>query len=86
MFGVSEGTACEIFTTWVNMLHAVLRKMFHLPPKHKVKECIAPCYREWKNLVVVLDCTEIFIESPSKLQANKEVFQITSSMIQQNFW
>lgn len=74
MFGVSEGTISEIFTTWVNMLYHVLKRLFHLPPKHKVMEKSAPCYGAWKNLVIVIDCTEIFIESPSNLQANKEVY------------
>ena len=48
----------------------------HLSPctKINIKGRAAPCYSLWPDLVIVIDCTEIFIECPGKLQANKEVF------------
>ena len=56
------------------MLYVVLKRLFHLPRKHMNNRNKAPCYEKWKNLVIILDCTEVFMETPSNLLACKQAF------------
>ena len=72
MLGVSHGTVrCSSHgsTHWL-----MFSGDFHLLPQHIVKHNLAPCYKDWPSIVILMDCTEVFIKAPSDLQTNKEVF------------
>lgn len=72
-FGISPGTYSSIFTAWVTLLAQELEHICKMPP---TTECdhidSAKCFSEFKNLRIVVDCTELFSETPSSLGAHKQ--------------
>lgn len=71
-FGISESSVCKIFTSWINLLFFHLKDLCEMPESEidgKAKQFSKlPC------LEVIIDCTEIFTQKPSCLQANKEIY------------
>jgi hypothetical protein len=74
LFKISDTLISQIFTTYVNILTVELKYLFQMPQLEPDESEILPCYREYPSLQVVLDCTELWIEQASNLQARKELY------------
>ena len=68
-FRVSESTVSHIFRAWVKFMRAELEPICILwPSKEQIKHFMTPLLKEfYPELVSIIDCTEIFMESPSGL-------------------
>ena len=68
-FGVHETHISRIIVTWIKILHTVLSKINIWMPRSKVRkhlpECFKPLYRDVR---IVIDCTEIRSERPSDFE------------------
>lgn len=74
MFGVSESTLSRIFCTWINFLDKELSALTRLPTLREVQQHIPPSFHNFSNTRIVLDCTEVRIQKPSKLKAQRQTF------------
>jgi hypothetical protein len=70
-FHISEGTVSSVFTTWIKVLSSILEPLVKMPSPECIHANLPVCFRKYKNLRGILDCTEVFIETPRdlKLQA-----------------
>ncbi|CAN7948575.1 unnamed protein product [Ixodes pacificus] len=62
LFRVSEATVHRYFYGTLPTLAAVLKSAVYWPTKGEVKENIPHCFRDYCEVRVVLDCTEVEIE------------------------
>ncbi|WAR29879.1 THA11-like protein [Mya arenaria] len=72
-FGMSTARCSVIFTAWVTLLSQELEKNMQ---DATTTECDnmynAKCFNEFKNLRVIVDCTELYSETPSSVGAHKQ--------------
>ena len=71
-FGIAESTVSRIFTTWINIMFIELKGLYEMPgseSSEKTKQ-----FSQFPTLRVILDCTELYTEQPSSLQAKKAVY------------
>ena len=71
-FGLSVSSVSKICTAWINLMYFELKKMCQMPDWDQT--VTAKKFSQFPHLRIVLDCTEVFGEKPSSLQANKEVY------------
>ena len=66
-FGVSITSVSNTFTTWIKVLANQLRCMVYNPPIDVVKKILPKKFRKpgYSKVRHVIDCMEIFIETPS---------------------
>nr|XP_018908814.1 PREDICTED: uncharacterized protein LOC109038252 [Bemisia tabaci] len=73
-FNVGQSTVSNIVITWIHVFYEVLCEDFmrDIPSMEKIKKCMPSCFRDFPNCRIILDCTEVFIDTPKKLsQQNK---------------
>lgn len=71
-FGISESGISKIFTSWSNLLYFYLKDFCEMPEGESDGK--ARQFSNFPYLKVIIDCTEIFTQKPSCLQANKEIY------------
>ena len=71
-FGIFVSSVSKICTAWINLMYFELKKLCQMPDWDQT--VTAKQFSQFPHLRIVLDCTEIFCEKPSSLQANKEVY------------
>ena len=67
-FGIGTTTVSNVFTTWIKILSKELGFLVYNPSKDVVKIQTLPAKFKkpgYSNVRHILDCTEIFIETPS---------------------
>ncbi|XP_061173256.1 uncharacterized protein LOC133182425 [Saccostrea echinata] len=69
-FGVSSTHVSSVFTTWIKLLSSVLGTLVFNPPREVVISNLPPSFQNntYRNVRHIIDCTEIFIETPNNLQ------------------
>lgn len=71
--GVAPSTFSSIFTAWVTLLALELEKICKLPPTTETdQEESASCFDEFPNVRIIIDCTELFAETPSSIGVHKQ--------------
>ena len=67
-FGVSESTVSRICTSWIKLLRLELEPLITWPDKEQILEHMPAAFKtKYSDVVVIIDCTEIKMESPSAL-------------------
>ena len=65
-FGTHETNVSKIFITWVKMLHMILHSIDIWMPRSKIRKHMPACFKPlYKDVRVIVDCTEIRSERPS---------------------
>ena len=66
-FGVSTALVSNVFTTWIKALASELSCLVYNPSIDVVKKTLPKKFRKpgYSNVRHIIDCTEIFIETPS---------------------
>jgi hypothetical protein len=72
-FGISESVFSVIFNTWVILLAQQLELLCQMPSSQKTSEYQAACFDNFSNVRIVLDCTEVFSQTPGALETHKQV-------------
>jgi hypothetical protein len=73
-FNISVASASSIFTTWINLLYVELKELCCLPNIETMLTNKAPAFNEFRDVHMVMDCTELFTEKPSNLKERKHTF------------
>ncbi|XP_052232175.1 uncharacterized protein LOC127845328 [Dreissena polymorpha] len=72
-FGVATSTFSSIFTALVTLLSQELELICKMPDTTELyNNEQASCFEEFPNVRVIIDCTELFAETPSALSAHKQ--------------
>ena len=85
-FGIGTTTVSNVFTTWIKILSKELGFLVYNPSKDVVKIQTLPAKFKkpgYSNVRHILDCTEIFIETPSNptVQQSKQLLGQTINII-----
>ena len=73
LFGISESTYSSIFNTWVIVIAFELEKICCMPSAEITSNNIAPCFDRFPSTRIVLDCTELFSQTPATLTNHKQL-------------
>ena len=73
LFGISESTYSVIFNTWVIVLANELELICCMPSTDITLETKAHCFDRFPMTRIVLDCTELFAQTPSTLDSHKQL-------------
>ena len=74
-FNVSASQVSRIWVTWLDFLYRRLRSMPIWPSQSYVRETSPPSFKEsYPNTRVIIDCTELFIETPSQPRSQSAIF------------
>ncbi|XP_046622788.1 uncharacterized protein LOC124306294 [Neodiprion virginianus] len=68
MFNCYTAKHCQrIFDEMISLLSQCLKFAIGWPTKEEISRNLPKCFEDFENVRVVLDCTEIFIQHPTKL-------------------
>ena len=74
-FGVAESTVSKIIHKWLNILYISLKFLIRWPTREEVRATLPECFRsKFCKAVVIIDCTEIFIERATNLLARSQTW------------
>ena len=81
MFGMSETSISDIFTTWVRMLSIKFKSMESaiFVSAAAQQENAPDCYKPFPNLRCVIDSTDIKIQKPDNMEQQKNTFSTYKS-------
>ena len=67
-FQVSAGLVSQIFATWIRLVAKELKWLIMWPSKVDIRRSLPESFKKWFPKVrTIIDCTEVFIETPSSL-------------------
>lgn len=72
-FKISSGRISRIFKAWIQLMCQCLQTIVFLPQLKEMK-VIPKCFEKFRDTRIVLDCTEIFVQTPSSLQTQSQTF------------
>ena len=72
--GIADSTMSNIFQTWTALLANTLELLCSRPSTEKILSSKAPCFDDFNNVAIIIDCTELFSETPSSLSAHKQLY------------
>lgn len=72
--GISEAHFSKIFSTWVRFLRLELSELMRFPSLQEVQQNLPPQFAKYPNTRVIIDCTEIHVEKPSSLKAQRQTW------------
>ena len=74
-FNVSIATVSRIIITWTNFLYCTLGQLPIWPSKAQIKKTMPTSFKEcYGSVRVVIDCTEIKVQTPSSLVLHSEFY------------
>ena len=74
-FQISAGKVSQIFITWIKLMSKELAVLIIWPSSFQIKATLPLCFKKlFPNTRVVIDCTEVFMETPSSLARNSSMF------------
>ena len=70
-FGVSKATVSRIILKWFTQMDTRLQDLIIWPDRESLRKTMPMCFQEsfGKNVAIIIDCFEIFLDRPSNLQA-----------------
>ena len=72
-FGLSPSRFSSISTAWITLLSTELEKICKMPPTTEIQDSEkAECFDEFSNVRIIIDCTELFAETPSSIGVHKQ--------------
>ena len=67
-FKISSSLASCIFTTWIKLMSKELKWLIDWPDRHMIRRNLPSMFQKYyPKCCVIIDCSEIFIETPSSL-------------------
>lgn len=73
-FGVTMSYFSKTFSKWILFLQKALRQMTRFPSFREVQRNMPKHFREFPDTRIVIDGTEIRIQTPSSMHAQKQTF------------
>lgn len=78
-FDIHHTTARRVIATWTHFLYYLLGSQHLWIPRETVRAQLPPEFSAFPDTQVLLDCTEIFCQTPSSLLLQSEVFSMYKS-------
>ena len=73
--GIGKTTAIEYFWRWIDIMFITLKKLIGMADRDHIFETIPPVFKQkFPRLTSIIDCFEVFIESPRNLLARAQCF------------
>nr|XP_047127621.1 uncharacterized protein LOC105849804 [Hydra vulgaris] len=70
MFDIKKTTALDNFWKWIDIMYVKLKYLIKMQDRDHIYETIPPVFKnKFPRLTSVIDCFEVFVESPSFLMA-----------------
>ena len=82
-FQVSQSLISRILTTWISFLSQELSPLIYWPKKEDVMRYYPKCFKGYKNVIGIIDCTEGILEKPSIARAQSQTYSAYKS---RNTW
>ena len=80
LFGISPAHVSRIFITWVNIMHKCCKPLLEWPTKEMIKKNMPKVFREsFPTTRVILDCSEIFVQIPRSVDAQRSTYSTYKS-------
>ncbi|XP_061162591.1 uncharacterized protein LOC133200491 [Saccostrea echinata] len=74
-FNISQPSVSRILITWSNYLYTMLGSLPIWPPRCVIDSNMPKCFKEsYPHVRVILDCTEIKVQTPSSKVLNSETY------------
>lgn len=74
-FGISISTASKIFQKWLDVMYVRLRFMIKWPSREVARQNLPPAFKQsYPNCVCIIDCSEVFIETPTSFEARSKTY------------
>ncbi|XP_053399183.1 uncharacterized protein LOC123558297 [Mercenaria mercenaria] len=67
-FKISSSGVSKIFNEWILFMFECMQSLVFMPKLEVLQINVPKCFEKFSDTRVVLDCTEIFIQSPSSLE------------------
>ncbi|XP_034250714.1 uncharacterized protein LOC117651080 [Thrips palmi] len=74
LFGVSRQVCSHTFSPTVQLMHCLMDVLIRWPSKEETLKNMPACFKKFKDTRVVLDCTEIPVDSPQCLQCRIRMY------------
>ncbi|XP_029823565.2 uncharacterized protein LOC115309461 [Ixodes scapularis] len=71
-FNISEGQVSKVFVTWIKLLQRQLRVLLLSPTVAEIQPSLSNAFHKFSNTRAVLDGTEVRIQKPSLLLAQRQ--------------
>ena len=82
-FQVSQSLISRILATWISFLSQELSPLIYWPKKEDVLRYYPKCFKGYKNVIGIIDCTEGILEKPSIAKAQSQTYSAYKS---RNTW
>ena len=82
-FKVSQSLISRILATWISFLSQELSPLIYWPKKEDVLRYFPKCFKGYKNVIGIIDCTEGILEKPSIAKAQSQTYSAYKS---RNTW
>ncbi|XP_065291762.1 uncharacterized protein [Dermacentor albipictus] len=73
-FAMSESQVSRTFATWINFLERELTAITSIPSRDQIRPYVPRCFRFFENTRLILDATEVRIQRPSSIGAQRQTF------------
>lgn len=75
IFGISIGTGSKVFITWIQLMEKELKFLLPFSTREEIEGISQPkTFKKNSNLRAVIDCTEFYIEKPSKISSQRSTY------------
>ncbi|XP_013381065.1 uncharacterized protein LOC106152083 [Lingula anatina] len=71
---ISEGFFSKIFDVWIRFLRKELEAITRFPSVEEVRPHLPACFSDYPDTRVVIDCTEVYVQKPSSLKSQRELW------------
>ena len=73
-FHVSEGSSSNIFLSWLRAIAGYFKAFVFIPNLETVLAPATDRFRCFKSLIGIIDCTDVFIETPESLELQSAIW------------
>ena len=74
-FKISVATVSRTFLTWINFLYVLLGSLPIWPSREQVNKTMPKCFQDvYPTVRVIIDCTEMKVQTPSSLVLHSECY------------
>ncbi|XP_039312190.1 uncharacterized protein LOC120359286 [Solenopsis invicta] len=68
LFGLNRKSCSKNVYYMIQLLSTILKKVIYRPSKEEIMKSMPKCFENFKQTLIVLDCTEISVEKPTSLK------------------
>ena len=73
-FNVSDSSCCSIFASWLKAFAMAMKSFVYMPDQGSINAAKPPRFSAINNLNSIIDCSEIFTETPKDSQFASKIY------------